>query len=251
MTPTMLPRTLIVLCTYNERKTIPSLLEKIEGVVAQTPVLLIDDGSPDGTGSWFASQMKAQPHWHYLQRGAKLGLGSAIQAGLQYGIEHGYDWVLNLDADHSHDPARIPSFFQMAEQQPVDLVIGSRYVAGGGMLNCSWKRHLVSRTANLYARAFLGLRVRDCSSAYRLYRLQALERIPWSKLECRGYGFLEEILWWMVIQKRIVREIPIEYIEREQGDSKISIHEALGTMRIIHRLFRRRWAMMWGRAPDE
>ena len=249
---------LVLLCTYNERQTLPTLLEAIERTVPGMAILIVDDDSPDGTGAWVASQLATRPHLRLLAREGKLGLGSAILAGIRYGLDHGYDYLMNLDADLSHDPHQIPQFFEaMQPSKPlsdrrepvrqVDLVIGSRYVPGGQMVNCSWKRHGVSRAANYYTRLFLGLKMRDCSSAFRLYRLSALGDFPWDLMECSGYGFLEEVLWWMTVRDHSVKEIPIVYTEREQGDSKISLREALGTMKIVHRLARRRWRMMIGR----
>ncbi len=170
-----------------------------------------------------------------IQRSGKLGLGSAILHGLRYAIEHKYDWLLNLDADFQPRSSDIPKL-KKARREEVSLVIGSRYVPGGSLANCSWKRHLVSRCANLYARLLLHWHS-DCSSAYRCYAIPSVSKLPLDQFRCQGYGFLEEILWWQLHLGQKVVEVPITYTEREQGESKISIREAIGTLQALHRLF--------------
>ncbi len=229
-------RLLVFVCTYNERENLPSLVEKILAAAPLAQLLVIDDGSPDGTGDWAAEEALRRPQLHLLQRGAKLGLGTAIKAGLTHAMKHGYDYAINLDADFSHDPAQIPNLHNTAIDSQAALVIGSRYVEGGGLKNCSWRRHIVSRAANIYARAIVGWKIRDCSSAYRCYRVDALQKIVLSKIECAGYGFLEEILWAIIQSGGSVIESPIVYTEREHGESKISLKEATGTLKVLHRL---------------
>jgi len=233
-------RTLVLVCTYNELANLPRLIDEIQSVAPTSHILVIDDGSPDGTGDWGAEYSKTHPAMQLIQRGAKLGLGTAIKTGLNYAIEHGYEYVLNLDADFSHDPAFIPTLFETAIQHHSSLVIGSRYVAGGGLRNCSWRRHFVSRAANIYARWMVGWKIRDCSSAYRCYRIAALQKMDLSSIECAGYGFLEEILWAILQSGGSVMETAIIYTEREHGESKISLNEAIGTLAVIHRLARLR-----------
>jgi dolichol-phosphate mannosyltransferase len=233
---TLSDRLLVFVCTYNERANLPRLVEDILTVAPLAQLLVIDDGSPDGTGQWAADEAGRRPSLHLMQRGAKLGLGTAIKAGLTYALEQGYDYAINLDADYSHDPSQIPVLLGAAIESQADLVIGSRYVEGGGLRNCSWRRHLVSRAANIYARAIVGWKIRDCSSAYRCYRVAGLRRVELSKIECVGYGFLEEILWAILRSSGIVIERPIIYTEREHGESKISLKEATGTLGVLHRL---------------
>jgi dolichol-phosphate mannosyltransferase len=227
-------RLLILICTYNERESLPILLQEIREQT-EADILIVDDSSPDGTGEVVRQRQARDSAVHLLSREGKLGLGSAIVAGLQYGIREGYDWVLNLDADLSHSPAAIPKV--LAATSTNDLVIGSRYVAGGGMENCSWKRHLVSRCANWYTRGLLGISAKDCSSAYRCYRVGALMSIDLEDIRCSGYGMLEEILYVYKRKNLRVGEVPIVYTERELGDSKISSKEAWGTAMAINRLF--------------
>lgn len=222
------------MCTYNELANLPRLVEEISAAVPLAKLLVIDDGSPDGTGDWAAEEALRRPQLHLLQRGSKLGLGTAIKAGLAYAAEQDYDYAINLDADFSHDPAKIPDLLNAAIDSQAALVIGSRYVEGGGLKNCSWRRHLVSRAANVYARALVGWKIRDCSSAYRCYRVDALQKIALTKIQCTGYGFLEEILWAILQSGGSVIERPIVYTEREHGESKISLKEATGTLRVLH-----------------
>ena len=229
-------RLLVLVCTYNERANLPRLANEIFAAAPQSHLLVVDDGSPDGTGDWAAEESLRRPQLHLIQRGAKLGLGTAIKAGLSYAIEHGFDYAMNLDADFSHDPAQIPPLLEVAIGSQAALVIGSRYVEGGGLKNCSWRRHFVSRAANIYARAIVGWKIRDCSSAYRCYRVEALQKIALSNIQCEGYGFLEEILWAILRSGGSVVESPIIYTEREHGESKISLKEATGTLAVLHRL---------------
>ncbi len=229
-------RLLVLVCTYNERANLPRLVEDILAVAPLAHLLVIDDGSPDGTGDWAAEESSRRPQLHLLQRGTKLGLGTAIKAGLAYAIDHDFDYAINLDADYSHDPAQIPNLLAAAIESQAALVIGSRYVENGGLKNCSWRRHFVSRAANVYARTIVGWKIRDCSSAYRCYRVKALQQIALSKIECAGYGFLEEILWEILGSGGLVIERPIIYTEREHGESKISLKEAIGTLMVLNRL---------------
>lgn len=237
---------LVLICTYNERENLPQLIAGIRSCLPTTPVLVVDDRSPDGTGAWVKAISETDPHIYLLEREGKLGLGSAIRDGLHFGLEHGFHSILNLDADLSHDPERIPEMVSVFCEHRADLVIGSRYAPGGQWLHCGWRRKLVSRVANLGARIFLRLPIGDCSSAYRLYRSDSLKTIPWERLRCRGYGFLEEILWWMVDQGAEVREVPIAYRERIRGSSKISLSEFLGTLSVFGRLARKAWSRMEG-----
>jgi dolichol-phosphate mannosyltransferase len=248
-------------CTYNERANIERLINAIHDAAPSADILVMDDASPDGTSivvekaienSWCGKRLKLKV------RSGKLGLGSAIRDGLQIAIADGYDFVINLDADFSHDPTAIPELLaamkdstKINHDEQIGLVIGSRYVKNGGLVNCSWKRKFVSKSANTYARLLLGWNINDCSSAYRCYRVASLRRLPWSDIQCNGYGFLEEILWHILnpscpngdesnySRPRVV-EVPIIYTEREFGSSKISFSEATGTLDVLHKLWRLR-----------
>jgi len=252
---------LVLICTYNERENLPLLLPKIAEAVPGVDVLIVDDGSPDGTSKWVREQQETLHSrtttqevqtsaskqigiqsdlgkLFLLERQGKLGLGSAIQEGMRYAIEHQYEWVLNLDGDMSHDPAVIPQMIQLREN--ADLVIGSRYVSGGGLAGCSWRRVFVSRAANTLARWIVGWKIGDCSSAYRLYRVATLQQIDLSQMQERGYGFLEEILAHILRVGGRVLEVPIVYHERRLGKSKISIQEARSAFAALLRASRLR-----------
>ena len=227
---------LILVCTYNERDNLPTLFEQIEASVPDAKILVVDDNSPDGTSNWVEQQMKLKPSISLIRRGGKLGLGTAIRVGMEFAMNHGYEWLLNLDGDLSHSPSSIPVL--LAQKDNTDIVIGSRYVEGGGMEGCSWRRVFVSKCANAYARRIIGWSVRDCSSAFRLYRVSCLRALKLNELRGTGYGFLEEVLWHLIDEGARLREVGIVYTERLEGKSKISIKEALSTIASIHRVAR-------------
>ena len=229
---------LVLVCTYNERENLPILIPKIAETVPQADILIVDDGSPDGTAKWVEQEQRHRSNLRLIERTGKLGLGSAIQVGMRYAIEHGYSWMLNLDGDMSHDPSVIPSMLKLVPQ--VDLVIGSRYVAGGGLQGCSWRRVFVSKMANRLARWIVGWKIGDCSSAYRLYRVASLKQIDLSQMQERGYGFLEEILAHFLRIGAKVQEVPIVYHERRMGKSKISLQEARSAFSALLRASRLR-----------
>lgn len=251
-------RLLVLVCTYNERENLPELIARLREVLPGADLLVVDDQSPDGTGEWVSQQMVSSPWLKLVQRPGKLGLGSAIRQGLQYAVDNDYDWVLNIDADLSHEPETAVDLWNLAcapsrvggssreklDAGAIDLVIGSRYVAGGSLVGCSWKRKLVSRTANLATRTLLGIRVSDCSSAFRLYRVSTLAKLDLRELRCNGYGFLEEILLAILRGGGGVVEVPIRYVERQQGTSKIAWHEAVDGLATLLRL-------AWGRGGEK
>ena len=227
---------LILVCTYNERDNLPTLFEQIEVAVPNAKILVVDDNSPDGTSEWVEQQMKLKPSISLIRRSGKLGLGTAIRAGMEFAMNHGYEWLLNLDGDLSHSPNSIPAL--LAQKDNSDVVIGSRYVEGGGMEGCSWRRVFVSKCANAYARRIIGWSVRDCSSAFRLYRVSCLRALKLNELRGTGYGFLEEVLWHLIDAGARLIEVGIVYTERLEGKSKISIEEARSTVASIHRVAR-------------
>lgn len=227
-------RLIVLVCTYNEKANLPELFQRIDQCIPNVPILVVDDNSPDGTSDWVIEETKTRPQTYLITRTGKLGLGTAIRQGMQYAIEQEYEWILNLDADLSHDPAAMEKLLSKSEDN--DLVIGSRYVTGGGLEGCSWKRILVSRCANAYAKFVVGWRVNDCSSAYRLYRVSELSKLNWAQIQGKGYGFLEEVLWHLIQQTKRWTEVGIVYTERKKGDSKISIKEALSTISSLHRV---------------
>ena len=237
------PKTLVTVATYNEIENLPRLVEEIFAHAPQVDLLVIDDNSPDGTGRWCDQKQAEDPRVQCLHRQGKLGLGTATVAGMQYAIEHGYDQVLNMDADFSHHPRHLPAILQSMHNGhgPVDVVIGSRYTDGGRIEGWPLKRRLMSKLVNMYARCLLGLKSRDCSGAYRCYRTELLRRLDFSRIVSRGYSFQEEILWRLQKLGGRFAETPITFVDRQHGASKINLHEAWAALRIIFRLGLKNW----------
>lgn len=237
-----MPRTLVTIATYNEMENLPRLVEEIFTFVPAVDVLVIDDNSPDGTGKWCDERQAQDPRVHCLHREGKLGLGTATIAGMKYAIEQSYDQVLNMDADFSHHPRYLPAILQRAANDPpVDVVIGSRYVPGGGIEGWPFKRHFMSKGVNLYARLLLGLKTKDCSGAYRLYRTDMLKKLDFDTIVSRGYSFQEEVLWRLKRLGARFAETPIVFVDRERGQSKINNQEAKAALRILLRLGMKNW----------
>jgi dolichol-phosphate mannosyltransferase len=231
--------TLVMTATYNEIENLPRLVDEVFGVVPEVHLLVVDDNSPDGTGVWCDRRSAEDRRVHCLHRAAKQGLGTATIAGMKYAIERGYKHVLNMDADFSHHPRYLPAIIAGMDPphgEPIDVMIGSRYVAGGGTVGWPLKRKIMSRGVNLYARWLLWLRARDVSGAYRCYRVSKLAEVDFNQVRSRGYSFQEEILWMLRQRGARIAETPILFADREQGTSKINAREALATLRIIARL---------------
>ncbi len=213
-------RSLIVIPTYNERENIATLLGEVFANAPMTDVLIIDDNSPDGTGALVDSLARQDPRLQVMHRAGKLGLGTAYVAGFEYAIEQGYDFVFEMDADFSHDPRYLPAFFQAA--QNADLVIGSRYIAGGGTPNWSALRKFISGGGNIFARAVLGIPVHDCTSGYRCYSTAALRTLNLHAIVAQGYAFQIELAYNFWKSGYRIREVPIIFVDRRVGKSKMS-----------------------------
>lgn len=244
MTDTKPRRTLVTLATYNEIENLPRLVEEIFRYAPQVDILVIDDNSPDGTGRWCAEKAAADARVHCLHRPGKLGLGTATFAGFEYAIEHGYQYVLNMDADFSHQPRYLPDLLEAIETPgaaPVDVAIGSRYIPGGGIEGWPLKRHLMSRAVNLYARTMLSLPVKDCTGSFRCYRTDVLRKIDFRAMRSTGYSYLEEILWVLKRQGCRFCEVPIVFVDREHGSSKINVREAATSIQVLCRLGVANW----------
>jgi dolichol-phosphate mannosyltransferase len=236
-------KTLVTVATYNEIENLPRLVEEIFRHAAGVDLLVIDDNSPDGTGRWCDEKAAADPRVHCLHRSGKLGLGSAIVAGMKYAVENGYQFMLNMDADFSHQPKFLPAFLSGMDPPggpSVDVMLGSRYIPGGGVEGWPLRRRLMSRAVNCYARWMLGLAPRDCSGGFRCYRAALLSRLDFSAIRSRGYSFQEEILWRLKRLGARFGETPIIFIDRCLGTSKINYKEALAAMWIILKLGVRR-----------
>ncbi len=223
--------TLVTLATYNELENLPRLVGAIFAAVPQVDVLVIDDNSPDGTGRWCDEHAAVEPRLHCLHRAGKLGLGTATIAAMRWGLEHGYEFVLNMDADFSHHPRYLPAILAgMAppDGEPLDVMIGSRYVPGGGITGWPLRRHLMSRGINVFSRWMLGLKSKDCSGAFRCYRTSLLAKLDFDAICSRGYSFQEEVLWRLKCIGARIGETPITFANRQSGASKIDSREALG-----------------------
>ena len=231
-------KTLVTLATYNEIENLPRLLEEIWHCAPDVDVLVVDDNSPDGTGKWCDCRREEEPRLDCLHRKGKLGLGSAIIAGMRHGIDRGYDFVINMDADFSHHPQHLPALRARAESadEPLDVAIGSRYVRGGKIEGWPFYRYVMSRGVNLYARWLLWLAPRDCSGSYRCYRVSLLEKLDFDAFTAQGYAFQEEVLWRLKRLGARIGEVPITFVNRTEGTSKIDSREALSAFRVILRL---------------
>jgi dolichol-phosphate mannosyltransferase len=212
-------RTLVVLPTYNEIENLEAAVRRVRE--AGCDALVVDDSSPDGTGELAAALAAADPGVDVLVRPGKLGLGSAYVAGFRCGIERGYDYLVEMDADGSHRPEHLPEIVAEAERTGA-LVIGSRYVRGGSVSGWGWHRKLLSWGANVYTRALLGLRVRDATSGYRCYPRPVLETVGLDRVMSQGYSFQIEMVYRCVKRGFAVREVPIQFEDRVAGRSKVS-----------------------------
>jgi dolichol-phosphate mannosyltransferase len=241
MTPT--PKLLVTMATYNERENLPELVRKVLEVVPDATLLVVDDNSPDGTGRWAAAQAVADPRIRCLHRPRKLGLGSATIDALKHAVQHAYDVVVLLDADGSHDPREIPRMLARFGDPSLalDVVIGSRYVPGGGTVGWPLHRRWMSRGINAFARLMLGLPVRDCSGAFRCIRVGILERVDLGSIRSHGYACLEEILWRFKQVGARFEEIPIVFANRQRGTSKINTRESVAALWMLARLGLRNW----------
>lgn len=237
-------KTLVMTATYNEIDNLPLLVADIFNHAPQVDLLVVDDNSPDGTGRWCDEQARKDPRVHCLHRSGKLGLGSAIIAGMRHSIEQGYKYLLNMDADFSHNPKYLPEIIAAMDPPdgpPVDVMIGSRYIPGGGIEGWPLKRHLMSRGVNLYTRWFLGLAPQDCSGGYRCYRVEKLARVDFDAFLSHGYSFQEEMLWHLKRLGCRFGETPILFVDRVRGSSKIDARESITALRVIFKLARKNW----------
>lgn len=237
-------RMLITVCTYKERENLERLIPRLREVAPAADVVIVDDSSPDGTAEFVRQLGAADPKVLLLLRAEKQGLGAATLHGFRWGVERGYDWVLNLDADFSHPPEAIPRL--IAESGRFDVVIGSRYVPGGGVVGWPASRRWMSWGANLLARTLLGLKARDCSGAYRLYRVALLKQLDFDGIRSLGYAFQEEFLYRCAAAGGRIGEVPIVFEDRIVGTSKVNTREI---RRAIGDLFALGWERCLGRTP--
>jgi len=222
---------LIVLPTYNEAENLEPLVQAIEGLSLPVDVLIVDDNSPDGTGL-IADRLAAEHPWvHVMHRPGKQGLGRAYIAGFSWALERPYACVLQMDCDFSHHPRYLATFLDLIGG--ADLVIGSRYVPGGGTPDWGILRRALSYGGNLYARSMLGLQVRDCTGGFRCYSRSLLERMPWDSIQVRGYAFQVGATYHASRLARAIVEFPILFENRRAGKSKMSLHIVLEALRYV------------------
>jgi dolichol-phosphate mannosyltransferase len=217
-----MPRAVLCLPTYNERENLEALIDALGAAVDTTTdrVLVIDDGSPDGTGQ-IADRLAGERSWvSVLHRPAKVGIGPAYIAGFRWALAEGAELVLEMDCDFSHDPADVPRLIDAAAE--ADLVLGSRYAPGGGTANWGLVRRIVSRAGCLYAQVLLGLRIRDLTGGFKCFRRAALEAIDLDALSAHGYAFQIETTYRVSRAGLRVREVPITFVERRAGASKMT-----------------------------
>ena len=223
-----LGQVLVIVPTYNERENLEPIVARVRAATPEAHLLIADDGSPDGTGEIADSLAASDPQVHVLHRRAKEGLGAAYLAGFAWGLEHGYDVLVEMDADGSHQPEQLPALLHALEG--ADLVIGSRWIAGGTVRNWPWRREVLSRGANTYTRLAMGSPVRDMTGGFRAFRADALRSLELQDVSSQGYCFQVDLAWRALLRGLRVEEVPITFVERERGNSKMSgaiVREAL------------------------
>jgi dolichol-phosphate mannosyltransferase len=213
-------RVLVVIPTYNEADNIVALLERVRAAVPDAGILVVDDGSPDGTAKLVHKVGERLANVHVFERSGKAGLGSAYRAGFGWGMGHGYDALVEMDADFSHEPEALPGLLEAAQHH--DVVIGSRYVPGGSIPHWSVSRLLLSKGGNRYASTVLGLGVADATAGFRVYRATVLRAIDLDLVRADGYGFQIEMTYRAKQLGASIVEVPIRFVDREVGVSKMS-----------------------------
>lgn len=225
------PRAVVAVCTLNEAANIESLVTGLRESMPEVDVLVVDDNSPDGTATLVERMADSDPQIHLFIRTKEKGLGSAIRYGMTHAIETGYDFFLNLDGDFSHDPKQMPLLLERAQSESsVDVVVGSRYADGGEIVGWPLHRKVMSRMLNGFATLCLRLPVSDCSGSMRCYRVSALKNVGMANLRVNGYAVLEEVLVQLKRQGSKMAEVPITFTERQQGQSKLTMKEAIRSM---------------------
>ena len=213
-------KALVIIPTYDERENLPGLLRQIFAENLPLEVLIIDDNSPDGTGAAADQLSASEPRVHVMHRPGKMGLGSAYVAGFRYALERDYDAVFEMDADFSHNPDSLPQFLR--ELETADLVVGSRYLHGVTVVNWPLKRLVLSYGANVYSRIITGIPIKDLTGGFKCFRRKVLESLDLSRVRSDGYGFQIEINYKAWRKGFRIREIPILFVDRRAGESKMN-----------------------------
>ena len=225
------PRILVSLATYNERDNLTPLIIEIQHMLPAADVLVIDDNSPDGTGRIADELAAVDPRIHVLHRAGKLGLGTALIAAMRYAMERNYDYLINMDCDFSHHPRYLPAILAGMDRR--DVMIGSRYVKGGGTRHWPLSRQIISQSVNLLVRFLLRMPVRDASGAYRCYRVSKLRQTALHRIVSHGYSFQQEVLYRCRRAGCKLGETPIIFEDRRAGSSKVNMREAVRSLGVI------------------
>ncbi len=225
---------IVVIGTYNEAENIPSLLPDILNLGPQYEAIVVDDSSPDGTGRIVSQIAANKPRIHLVSRPARLGYGTAYLEGFKTALDMGADYIVQMDADYSHNPRDIPRLVEAAED--ADIVIGSRYVRGGSTSGWPFRRRLISRAASLVVRLLLGLRIRDCTGGFKCFRRSTLESIDFGRIRSKGFASSYEINYACHRSGKKLREVPIKFIDRRAGESKLSWNIFVEAMLAVVRL---------------
>jgi dolichol-phosphate mannosyltransferase len=240
-------RVLTIIPTYNELESLPKTLGRLRAAVPASDVLVVDDNSPDGTGQLADSIAAEDGQVHVLHRKGKEGLGAAYIAGFKWGMAAGYDVLVEMDADGSHQPEQLPLLLD-AINDGADLAMGSRWVPGGGTVNWPLYRQAISRTGSTYARIMLGLKIKDITGGYRAFRRSTLEALKLDQVESVGYGFQVDLAWRVAKLGLKIVERPITFVERELGASKMSGNIVVEAMINVTKWgLASRWAALTGK----
>jgi dolichol-phosphate mannosyltransferase len=234
---------LVVIPTYNERENLGPILRRLHEALPKVHALVVDDGSPDGTGELADELAAANDRIHVMHRTQKAGLGAAYIAGFRWGLAKEYSTIVEMDADGSHAPEDLPRILDALGS--ADLVIGSRYVPGGGSVNWPASRKLISRGGNVYSQLALGVKIKDITAGFRAYRREVLEKLPLDEIASRGYCFQIDLAWRTLRAGFEVVEVPITFTEREIGESKMSGSIVLEAMLQVGKWgLRHRWQQL-------
>lgn len=234
-------RALVIIPTYNEIENVPTLIGEVLEQDPRVTILFVDDGSPDGTGDYVEKISSENPRVQLLRRPRKMGLGTAYCRGFEYAIEHSYDVAMEMDADFSHDPTMLPSFLKEIEAH--DLVIGSRYIKGVNVVNWPMSRLLLSYFANVYSRWVSGLPLRDATGGFKCFRTDVLRKIDLTRITSNGYSFQIEMNFLVWNLGKSIKEIPIVFVDRRSGVSKMSKSIIWEAVRLVWKL---RFARIFG-----
>ena len=213
-------KSLVIIPTYNELDNLPKLLPKVLSQDESINILIVDDGSPDGTGKFVEDEMKKNDRIHLIKREKKMGLGTAYIAGFKYALQNEYDYIFEMDADFSHNPKELKNFLKAIKDY--DLVLGSRYINGVRVLNWPMARLLLSFFASVYTRIITGLPVRDATGGFKCFRRKVLESIDLNHVRSNGYSFQIEMTFKAYAKGFKIKEIPIVFMDRVKGKSKMS-----------------------------